>query len=251
MRGLSDWGALAPLPRVSPFRRGVRTKSWEDQRDEWATAAKEPLVVFAELATPVVGLGALHLDGILSSAAMTLHPAPSSFDTAAVIPLPIELAWVSQDGLPLWAASDLTPAAEAARGAEYWHKRNPGHRADLGSRMNAVTTAGRWKEYRVPMQTAAVDRLFGLCVGALDEVERLLAAVTHVGKKGSIGYGRVGRWTVTPAGARSVDEIVAMRNAPVEYYAGRQPDGVVKPLASWTPPYWHAPWHRACIGPAA
>ncbi len=248
----ADWSTIGPMPYTT-FRKGA-TLTWAQQRDAWRDAGKQPLRVSAQMATPVVmGVDShVHLDGLLSVAALTSHPYPSQWgaDGSMTLPLPLELLWVSPKGRPLWAATPLAPLGETAEGREYWHKRTPSHRADFGAKLNAVTTAGRWKEYRVPLKTVTTMHLVGLCIGDAGEVERLLGVIQHVGKKGSAGYGRVARWTVEPTEA-SVTDILALRPVPVAYFDGKPAPttGVLRQREAWTPPYWIAKWHEPCVCP--
>jgi hypothetical protein len=240
---MSDWERLAPLPRVAAWNRGRRARNWESRRDACAALVGAPLLVRATLATPLVlSADGLPLDGLLSWAALTAHPVASDFDGAAVVPLPLRLQWVSETGQPLWCASALLPDGDGAPVAEYWHKRYPTHRAEFGVRMNADTQAGRWREYRVPLRVRAAVALSAICIGDRAEVERLLAVVTHVGKKGSMGYGRVANWSVAEAD-HAADDVLARRPLPDAYIGAK--GGA---LRGWTPPYWYAPWWAACGG---
>lgn len=241
---------LSPLPRVAPWNKGKRTYSWQDRALAYAALPTSPLIITAELATPIVAAegDATHLDSILSVAAMTDHPHPSAWDGAAVVPLPLELAWVSPEGRPLWACTPLLPSGDVLSSREYWHKRYPTHRAEFGSRQNAVTSAGRWREYRVPVHAASVDRLHALAIGNAEELERLLAGVSHIGKKGGSGYGRVGRWSITPA-QHTLADILANRSVPAAYFETGKTTGVLSPSRAWTPPYWYAPWWADCRVP--
>lgn len=251
MRAPVDWGALRTLPRVAPWNQGRKSRTWEQRRDDYAALPKASLVVTAELVTPVIHAerNLTHLDSILAFAAITAHPVASDYDTVAVIPLPLDLAWVSDGGQPLWCCSPLVPVGETLESREYWHKRYPSHRSEFCEKINANTSAGRWKEYRTPVHAQQVGRLRALCIGNADELRRLLAIVTHVGKKGSMGYGRVARWTVED-GEHAAADVLALRAVPVEYYAGQSPQGILSPLRAWTPPYWYAPWWRPCMVPA-
>lgn len=246
-----DWNQLGSLPRVARWNKGKPAPSWEQYAERCESLAKAPLIITAEMASPVVHADACgtHLDAVLSWAALTLHPVASQFDAPPVIPLPLALAWVDTAGRPLWCCTPLRSHDPAINSREYWHKRYPGHRADFGSKVSADTKTGRWKEYRVPLHAESSRRLMAICIGHADEVERLLSAVSHIGKKASAGYGRVAGWSITPA-AHDADEILTMRPVPVEYFAGRSQVGVLEPLRAWTPPYWYAPFWRPCMVPA-
>jgi hypothetical protein len=249
MRGQVDWAAIGPLPRVSPWRKGERSLTWAERCAAYAALAKAPVIITARLVTPVLHAEAqiTHLDGILSAAAITDHPAPSAWDLVAIVPLPLELAWVSPQGLPLWACTPLMPVDAGLVSREYWHKRYPSHRAELGDKQSANTSAGRWREYRVPVAAHAVDRLHALAIGNADELRRLLDGVTHIGKKGSMGYGRVACWSITTA-THTLADVLALRPVPVS--AGLVDAAHVDPQRGWTPPYWYAPHWTDCAVPA-
>ena len=76
----------------------------------------------------------------------------------------------------------------------------------------------------------------------------LLSVVSHLGKKGSMGYGRVARWTVEE-GSHTMADVMARRAVPVAAFCGAQPTGPVALLRGWTPPYWHSPWWADCVMP--
>lgn len=251
MREKVNWHDLRPLPRVNPWNKRRRSYTWEERRDDYAALPKASIIVTAELVTPILHAERerTHLDGILSFAALTDHPAASAFDLQVVLPLPLSLAWVSPQGQPLWACTPLMPACEGLSTREYWHKRYPSHRAEFGEKLNAVTSAGRWKEYRVPVHAQHIDRLHALAIGNAPEVEHLLSVVTHIGKKGGMGYGRVARWSVTPA-SHTLEEVLALRPVPIAYYDGVTPVGVIALDRGWTPPYWYSPWWADCMVPA-
>lgn len=239
---MTDWRALNPLPLVSPWSKGKRSYTWEQRRDEYAELPKEPLIVRAQLATPMV-VTEQHLDALLAAAAITDHPHPSKWDAAAVVPLPLELLWVD-DGWPLWAAMPLRPVG-GTQAREYWHKRYPADRADLGNKRSASTTSGRYRDWRTPMSVASAHHLEAMAIGNLDEVARLLRLITHVGKKGAMGYGRVATWHVERA-AFDVRDLLRARAVPVDCPLANDLDGVSAPNIGWTPPYWYAPRWRTC-----
>src|SRR5690606_21426173 len=186
-----DWEALRPLPDVAPRYRNRRSRTWEHRRDVYAELPKTPIDITAELGTPIIHAEhpLTHLDSILVFAAFITHPVESVHDGSEppVVPLPLELTWVSSAGLPLWACTPLAPLESSTDSREYWHKRYPAHRAEFGSRLNANLTGGRWREYRMPVRVHAVRRLGALAIGNAPEVERLLSVITHIGKKGSMG----------------------------------------------------------------
>lgn len=247
-----DWEALRPLPDVAPRYRNRRSRTWEHRRDVYAELPKTPIVITAELGTPIIHAEhpLTHLDSILVFAAFITHPVESVHDGSEppVVPLPLELTWVSSAGLPLWACTPLAPLESSTDSREYWHKRYPAHRAEFGSRLNANLTGGRWREYRMPVRAHAVRRLGALAIGNAPEVERLLSVITHIGKKGSMGYGRVLRWTVTESD-HTLDDVLMRRPVPIAFFEGKQPRGRVELRRAWTPPYWYAPRWTDCVVP--
>ena len=215
--------------------------------DRYADLPMEALIIDAHLVTPYIP--PVHIDGILSQAVLTAHPCAPRFDApACVVPLPVELLWVSDKGLPLWAVSEFREMADAAQCREYWHKRYPSHRAEFGEKMNAVTTAGRYKEYRVPVNARRVERLRAFVIGNQAELERLLGYVSHIGKKGAMGYGRVARWDVKPLGQGLSDlAVINGRPVPAEFAREKGLTGTPMPNVAWTSPYWYAPWWSDCV----
>lgn len=242
--------AMMPKVHLSHKDKGY---GFDKLAERYAAMDKQPLLIEARLTTPYVPVGSdntVHFDGILSQAVLTAHPCAPQFNgQACIVPLPIAILWLSPKGLPLWAASDMLPDDDALIAArEYWHKRYPSHRADFGHKLAAVTTAGRWKEYRVPLNAVRANRLRAVVIGNKDEIERLLGFVSHIGKKGAAGYGRVSAWTVTALDAvDAVDMVLAAKAVPVECAAFLEIKGKHIPLKGWTPPYWYAPNHSACI----
>ncbi len=101
----------------------------------------------------------------------------------------------------------------------------------------------------MPVSAQNIDQLCALAIGNAEEIERLLAVVTHIGKKGGMGYGRVGRWSVCSA-EHTQDDVLAERIIPDGCpHAERATD---RPLAhgrGWTPPYWYSPWWADCLMP--
>ena len=238
---------LRGLPRVAKFNKGKYSYTWEQRTADYANLPKSPILIIARLVTPIIHAEnrLTHLDGILSAAAITDHPVASQYDQAAVVPLPLELLWVSDDGLPLWACTPLRPVNndKGLDAVEYWHKRYPSHRAEFGRKLNANTAAGRWREYRTPVHTHSVNTLAALAIGSPEETLRLLETITHIGKKGSQGFGRVAKWEVIAAN-HNADDIVSLRRVPVASCLGE--NRKVLPNCPWTPPYWYAPRWSDC-----
>ncbi len=226
----SAWRRMGPIPGVWPSHRNKGFGA-DALKDRYAALGKEALVVRARLATPYIPAlpsGALHLDGILAAMVVESHPCPMRFpereDESAVLPVPLEAAWVSPEGRPLWTASLMLPEGEFHRSREYWHKRYPEDRAVLSTKIGANTRAGRNKEYRVPVQTVLADTLVALVVGNREEVERLLSYCSSIGKRTGSGYGRVAAWEVEPVEGLEVGQAreaaLRGRELPLRYLGG-------------------------------
>ena len=252
MRSL-DVRRFPHVPRRA-VKKGETLGAWHRR---WQAAEMRPVVVRGILATPYVAAepdGRVHLDALLAWAVANVFPYPIHYeDGVGLIPLPLMLLWVSQDGLPLWAASDLLPQGEILRDRSYWHKRYPAAEAEWARKRSANVRAGRWKEYRMPLYHIRVPEVRGIAIGVPGEIERMLEVVTHVGKKPAHGYGRIVRWIVEPLNEDRetvLRAILTERNVPVAYYeeVGLEARGRVR-IGGWTPPYWYAPWHTTVIGP--
>lgn len=238
------------LTRLAPLPKGIRP-------DYYRNCAVRPLLIRAHLVTPYVPIdstGRLNLDGILASAFYKHLPFPVTFGEAiATAPLPLKCLWISPEGLPLWACSQLLPQGDVLRSREYWHKRYPAERAEWGKRLRADMRAGASKEYRTPLQTVATPELRAVALGDLKQVQNMLDHISHVGKKNSQGFGRVAEWLVAEL---NNDEaftpgLLIERPVPTDYLL-EQYGGL--PLANyqrmgWTAPNWYAPYWRVCRAP--
>lgn len=248
------WDDLAPLPTVSPWRRGQRTPTWEALRDTYAALPLEPLRLVAVLCSPVIPPEplAIHLDSPLSWAQVQDFPAPSIPTEAqepapvSVIPLPIGLQWVSETGQPLWLCTPLRPVGPTYQGRLYRHKRYPVEQAPWGHKINADMTAGPYRARRTPYRTLLASTLEAFCLGHAALLQALLQHLTHLGK---FCAGRVAQWHVEPCAITPV-EILSQRNVPLEAYAQLGSyAGQYAPRCGWTPPYWYAPWWLDCMVP--
>lgn len=103
-------------------------------------------------------------------------------------------------------------------------------------------TSGQNKSYRIPLEVGHVegDTLTWFAIGECDAVGALLASVSHLGRKRSVGLGRVVGWTVEPCepwgeGFPVVRDGKPLRTLPADY-----PGLLDPPLAHrcLMPPYW-------------
>lgn len=246
---------LAPFPAVRD-RDHKAGRSYTAVWERWRDAPKAPLLVRATMASGHVPTldGTLHLDGILAAAVMgSSHVgATVGFRERFAVPLPIQLVWVSNQGWPLWAATDLKGEGGGCDAEVYIHRRHPTDRATLAAQTAVNTSAGRYRDVRLPLRTRIEPTLVGWCIGDRDLVADLLTGIEQVGRKGAIGQGRVLGWCVEPADV-DLAWILDRRSVPLEYLAkvgaAALPDRIA-PHASWTPPYWDAPRHRPCRLPS-
>lgn len=255
----ADWSRLSPLPDVHARYRDEY--SFEALRDHYEALPKEPLLVRGELFEPVIpaeprdGGGALHLDSLLGTSVLNAHPKAPVFSKGfpAVAPLPLELAWASPEGRPLWTCSELRAQGDALRAPFFWHKRYPEDRAHLSKKGKLPNTrSGRWKEYRMPLSGVVTPEFRATCIGNAEEVARLLSYITHVGKKTGYGFGRVS-WSVEVLDT-DIETIrgvsLRCRSVPVKYLMETEGEARLTPEAcsrrSWTSPSWFGPWWELC-----
>ena len=128
-----------------------------------------------------------------------------------------------------WAAS-YACGIPLGEHSQYWHKRFDAQDAeryvDFGKHKGTVQTGeGRYKGYRVPLTVFLIPKLEWFAVGDMDGVSALVWRITHLGKKGSQGYGAVRRWTVEPWS----EDLSGLRPVPDE--AGTEQSPI-------RPPYW-------------
>lgn len=215
-----------------------------------AGLAMIPLRVEVDLADSVVTYNGLHFDAILSYAVVeavtrgAMLPPQSPY---IEIPLPLAVLWRNRNDVPLYASTDLTPRGASVSAVRYWHKRSL---EPSMSRKSIRVTKGVHKEKRVPMPTIHAQTLTADVIGNGDELARLLATVTSIGKKRN-SAGAVLRWRIYEVDRfRLVDDAgFARRPLPVTYQLKR---GQPVPLAagqhiSFSPPYWHPATRDMCV----
>jgi CRISPR type IV-associated protein Csf3 len=226
---------------------GDSKRCWRGAHKRWKELEAKPLRIAATLANGYIPSldGALHLDGILAYACFQLWASEiEARDNLYIIPLPLGLAWVAPDGLPLWLATDMIPVGQAVSGAIYIHARYPDHRAELAVKQSVLTTAGRYKDSRVPLSVVAADKVEGFCFGDPEALKTLLDRVSHIGRKGAHGHGRVLRWSIEDAPDLTPESVLERRTVPVAYFGDAGVAGHrFAPRRGWSPPYWHTPSH--------
>jgi hypothetical protein len=140
----------------------------------------------------------------------------------------------------------MPPAHEAV---EHIAKRLAVEHADLlREKQRLVVAMGNstFKSYRLPLMLRGVARIVWFALAHRRPVLKLLKSVVALGKKRSLGYGRVERWEAEYVGdddwswvAQSEAGPVLMRPLPI---CDELPCGLLGAKADYgavQPPYWH------------
>jgi CRISPR type IV-associated protein Csf3 len=212
-----------------------------------------PLRVTAELASGLAMSVPLALDALLGAAMCQRDGIPPAATAEDLVPLAVPLE--REPGERFYLASCALGAVERVE-LQHTHRRFPVEQAQLmGRQMGTLKiTAGPAKSYRIPREVAHVvgDRLDWYAVGDVDAVRELLGWVTHLGRKRSVGLGRVRAWTVAPCdswgeGFPVVRDGVPLRPLPADYPGVRgdwpRQMGVVDM------PYWLMERSEPCVQP--
>lgn len=244
---------LGAFPAVSR-REYDAGRSYQALWSQWRSREMEPLHISGTLLAGFVGGvdDAIHLDGVLSAAVFGCQLVGAKVDPSEsfVLPLPVALHWVDGAGRPLWLATNFRTAA-TPHGVAYIHSRYPTYRADLADRQSVLTSAGQYKDARIPLRVTTASKIEAWCIGSADDIRELLGGVTHVGRKPAHGHGRVVRWLVQPAPGIDAEWILQRRPVPIAALGKTAiPADRVAPRTGWTPPYWDDRLHAACRRPA-
>lgn len=163
-----------------------------------------PLRVTIYLANAIGG-EPVHLDNLLASLcvnALARLPSLPRLAGAYDFPLPLRVLWRDADGLPLYAATPLTPRDTAAVSTAAFHRRLPlgrWSRPRRGERLLIDKRTGRWKESRLFAQLTLCPRVVGYCEGNAEMIAWLLDHADNIGKKRAHGHGNIARIDVDPA----------------------------------------------------
>lgn len=212
----------------------------------YSELSMQPLRVTAKLGSAPVSYQGLHFDSILAAqvvAEATNGEMLPQSPRYTFVPLPLKMLWRNVVGVPLWASTDLVPDGEVIRDVQYMHRRAPEPKMQ---RKNIDTGAGRHKEKRTPMPTIVANELSADVYGNAEEIARLLADVSSVGKKRH-STGMVLEWQIEPIKAFSlIEDGKARRPLPVPaiYDAIALLDST---HISYSPPYWLAATRDFCV----
>ena len=228
--------------------------------------AHVPVKVTAHLASPLAGDSALRLDGLLEYALSLYHPkgVPGYKITRdgpppapGEIPIPLRREWLG--GHLVGCCSDAILEAPAAEGVEHVNKRIGVEHAGLlapSSRLVVSTTNSWTKSYRLPLRVRVVPRVCWFAVGDRREIQRALARHVHaLGKKISIGYGRVKAWEVERTDA-DWSWFAPSPAGPVLMATLPRGDWLPGGLVGWredygaaSPPYWCVSHYAEIVAP--
>lgn len=164
----------------------------------------EPLHIRAYLRSGVVADRWLPLDGILlyqahrRQAGVQIVTIPGEYSAQGPVTLPLGIIrpgrknWYYQCSWAQWSHN--------VEGKDYWNKRFDSIFADLvdfsDRRGKVVIEAGQYKAYHMPIFYRVALWAEWYCVGDKAEIEQLLSTMTHLGKKGAQGWGRVSDWLI-------------------------------------------------------
>lgn len=159
-----------------------------------------PLAVVAELDGDIILPRAMPaLDGLLAYAIAQEHQLPpldAQGDDAPTIEVPLARSACGRYHLATFGV-----AKQAKASLQYIHRKFP---VEVGQALSHEKTktvdiaTGRNKGYRLPVERVHLDtdQLWWFAIGHVGEVRNLLSWVTRIGKKRSMGAGKVRRWKV-------------------------------------------------------
>lgn len=216
--------------------------------ERYANLPLEPLTITARMVpgSPLAGYDALCLDNLLARAVVMEATAGMGLPGSVMpyrLPVPLQVLWHSDEGLPLYAATPMHPDGQSVSDVHYWHKRRQSGRWTAGRKgqFNIAPTDGRWTERRVPLPTTLARAWVANVVGNGEEILRLLRLIHHIGKRRANGYGEVEIWQVRsgPGFGLVVDGRLtrSVPEAAQPLLGDARPGDLPTPVA-WTPPQW-------------
>lgn len=223
----------------------------------WAQQSMQPLCVTAELRTPVACYETVMLDAILATVNLEelrrRHLIPGAYQdvergaqaAGQALDIPLPLARLDWPEASVWCAS-IGFFQHSTESVQVWHKRfEDDDRIRYRSKHPATTkvplASGHFRSYAMPLVIRSAPTLRWWVRGYQPAIERLLSAVSHVGKKISQGYGEVRRWRIEPCAEdwSVVREGRVMRPVPRALAEARGWIGTRRWMPV-RPPYWDA-----------
>lgn len=139
----------------------------------------------------------LHLDALLCFAAAAHHcsgEAPARDEIPMDVPIPVA-KWHIADSWG-WCCSALFPAGNHAASLQYWRKRFRRNRVELTTGSPNLTNA-TYRDHNMPMPLVLCHMMEAWCLGDRRRIRReLVRNINHLGRKGSMGKGRINDITV-------------------------------------------------------
>jgi len=215
---------------------------FEELTQRYAEMEHEPLTVTAHLLpnSTIVNYHNLNLDALLAWGVVRISMNGLGLETSTEPywqPVPLEMYWEEETGLPLWCSSAFVPVGDSCEDVLVHHK----YTGVQFSRTKQVrTTVGRWQSRQKAFPVCVCDALEARCIGNKSEIEHLLSFVEVIGKRRGGGAGAVvARWQVESAAWDREDIFVhdGKFARPVPAGCGIVGAGEPSPLG-WTPPYW-------------
>jgi CRISPR type IV-associated protein Csf3 len=166
----------------------------------------EPLKVTAHPRCGIVADTYLPLDGILYYQAMRQLHGPQLLlppgENPAIEQANLPLARLNEGPQWYYACSFAQWEESKVDGKDHWHKRFDQQFAQYidfaGRRGNVIIEQGRYKAYHMPVFYRHALAVSWYAVGDVEAIRALLVCATHIGKKGSQGWGRINEWLVEP-----------------------------------------------------
>jgi hypothetical protein len=133
-----------------------------------------------------------HLDGLLAWCLCAYHTSgqpPRRDEEPAEIPLPLD-KWHLGNTWG-WKASALLPVGPVFETLQFWRSRFRESRIEMTAG-SPNRTNGIYRDWQMPMPLTLTDKLVAYAVGDRSTIHKILRrGVKYVGKKASIGKGRV------------------------------------------------------------
>lgn len=204
----------------------------------------KPLRVVAHLAGAVsIPRGSIALDALLASAVATRDGILPAMVPSEIVPIEIP---VEREPRGCFHLASCSVGRMELREHRYINRRFPiGEAQERGNaKLKSVNiTTGPGKSYRIPLENGLVDQdtLTWWCIGGLSEIEALLHLIGYVGKKRSVGLGRVREWIVEPVepwgdGFPVLLDGMPLRALPLDWPGVREDAG--RGFSPLSYPYW-------------
>lgn len=225
----------------------IRLPEFEPYTRLYGACEMRPLFVRAVLKqnSPVVDYyPPPYLDNLLARVVVdraTGGAGVSPSDEGYWIPVPLELAWQSPEGYPLWNSSVFQPMTDPLRDTVYTHKRPP--KALYCDAKSIKPGVGRWMERRLPLPVAIAPVWEARCIGNEAAILDLLSDISFLGKRRSIGMGEVDEWLVSPGDFDTALIIDGQLAHGIPQGCGIECANRPATRIGWTPPQWKPSLH--------